>query len=197
MPDYEIDLGETVRLSLTVDDGNTGVFPKATIYNGSVVPVAAVNLTHVALGMYRGDFTPSLAKNFDVVFRVFSDPARTVETDYLRRSELIKVNLPPDEPRLGVVFDSTADQLLVNVHVLRKGVRINASLLSSATVTVFDDDNNAVLGPMTDSAPDGEGVFRFSLPSPGLVADRLYIVKISVVLTTHTITGQKGFKAVP
>jgi hypothetical protein len=193
---HRIDLGESFRLALQLEDGGAGLFPRATIYNGSVVPVAAVDLDHTALGLYRKLYTPAAAKEFDVVYRVFTDAGRTTESDYERVTEKIVVTVPPDEPWLGVVYDDLADDLLVNVHLMRRGARVTANL-TSCTVTVYDADDSVFLGPVTDNAADGEGVFRFSFNGPGLTDDRNYVVKIEVALSTHTVLGQKGFKAVP
>lgn len=197
MPALEAELGETVRLALQLEDGVTSLYPRATIYNGSPVPVAAVDLDHTAMGMYRANWVPGYASNYNVVYRVFSDAGRTNELDYERVMENVSVSTPPDEVRLGVVFDDVADELLVNIHVLRRGIRVEAAQLSSCTLTVFDDDDSVYLGPLADAAPDGEGVFRFSFASPNLTDNRNYVVKAELTLTTHSIVGQKGFKAVP
>lgn len=192
---HRIDLGDSVRLALQLEDGDTGQFPRATVYNGSVVPVAAVDLDHTGLGLYRQLYTPTKEADFDVVYRVFSDAGRTSEADYERVTEKLIVRKPPDEPWLGVVYDYSTDELRVNVHLLRRGDRVTANLVD-CTVTIYDDDDNVAIGPTTDSSADGEGVFRFLFSSPGLIDNRNYVAKIEVELTTHTVLGQKGFKVI-
>jgi len=192
--DIETQLGDTARLTLQLADGVTTLFPRATIYNGGIVPVAAVNLDHVGLGMYRADWIPPYAGGFTAVYRVFSDAPRTSLADYEFSQDRIFVDEPDDEPMLAVVYDDIADTLLINVWVLRDGLQVTA--VTSCEVRVYNDDNTLLFPMIFDAAADTQGVFRLSKMTPGLVENRLYSCHLKVTTPTHVIEGRKAFKAV-
>lgn len=78
--------GESVPLVVLLDDGDTGVYPLASIYRNGVLE-DSVDMTHQSLGRYRGTWVPAAVDFYDVVFRVYSDPSRTVESTYGRQVE--------------------------------------------------------------------------------------------------------------
>ena len=83
------DIGESVALSLVLDDGAIDQFPQVRVFRetGST-PIATISLDHVADGMYRTvtPFTPTTAEKFTLVFIVFTDVARTIESSAFSRS---------------------------------------------------------------------------------------------------------------
>lgn len=185
--------GDPVRLGLQLTDGDGSRYPRATIFNGnaSPVPVGAVNLDHKSLGFYRADWFPPYPGNFFAVYRVFQDPARTIEADYDRVVDSVTV-FGFDQPLMGVTYDDQLDQLRADVSLTSKNKPVAPPTVVDALIEVFDADDN-VLFSVADVAPDGEGVFRFLKSNPGLVEDRLYFVKITINTTLGQVIGRRGF----
>lgn len=84
-------LGEDMHLTAVVSDGNTGLYPRALIYDkaGNATPLAILDLDHVAEGYYRAAvaFNVSTSEKFTVVFIFFEDAARTIESPSYDRTE--------------------------------------------------------------------------------------------------------------
>lgn len=193
MADLDVELGAATRLALLLADGATGLFPRATIYNGSMVPVAAVDLPHTGLGIYRAPWTPPYPGLFNVVYRVFSDAGHTSLADYEFSEDTVAALTPPDEPQLGASYDETGDQLRIDTWLLRRGAQVLT--VTACEVRVYDADDN-LLFTLTDSAPDGQGVFRMVKTAPGLVENVNYSCAVKITLPTHVIEGRRGFKTV-
>jgi len=185
--------GVPVQLALTATDGATNLYPRATIFNGngSAVPVGAVNLDHKSIGFYRAEIllAPGI---YRAVYRNFLDAGRTtLDTGREHDQDDIIVH-PLDVPRLGVAYDDQSDTLLVEVTLSRGGAPMPAAELSAAKIDVYDADDNLLLTE-SDLAPDTLGVFRLQRSAPGLVADRLYYVRVEVTTTSGVVTANKGF----
>lgn len=193
MADLSVELGAATRLSLLLTDGVTGKFPRATIYNGSMVPVAAVDLVHTGLGVYRAPWTPPYAGLFNVVYRVFDDAGHTILADYEFSADTVVAITPPDEPMLGVSYDVDTDTVRFDAWLLRRGAQV-ANVLT-CEVRVYNADD-AILFTVTDAAPDGQGVFRMNRVTPGLVENSNYSCAVRITLATHTVEGRRGFKTV-
>lgn len=201
MPDIEVLVGEDVPLSHKATDGNTGLYSRATIFNGnaSPVPVSAIDLDHKMLGLYRANHPALAAGTYVAVYRFFTDASRTTLADYEQVTDSISVRDPvadgsiKEEPMLGVSYDHDTDELLVNVFLLRNGQRALDSI--SAQVEIFDDDDN-LLVTLNDNAPDGEGVFRMTVANFGLSDNLLYAVAITIETPLGTRVGTKGFKVI-
>jgi hypothetical protein len=185
--------GDPVKLCLQMIDGQVDVYPRATIFNGngSPVPVAAVNLDHKSLGFYRADWQPPCPGRYFAVYRVFTDAARTVEGDFDRALDTISV-WEWDPPVLGVAYDDTAQALLLEASLNRNGVPVTPPTVVGADVTVYSNDDT-VLFTVNDTTPDSQGMFRLAKFAPGLVADHLYSVHISVTTNCGVVVGRKGF----
>lgn len=95
--------------------------------------------------------------------------------------------------RFGAVYDETPDTLYVEVTAERHGQPVTVADLVSATIAVYDADDNLVF-TLVDVAPDTLGVFRATKTAPGLVADRLYYARVTVVTTSDTAVGNRGFQ---
>ncbi len=193
MADLDVELGAATRLSLLLADGSTVLFPRATIFNGSMVPVAAFDLVHTGLGIYRASWTPPFAGLFNVVYRVFDDAGRTQLSDYEFAEDTVAALVPPDEPMLGASYDQTSDELRFDVWVLRRGAQVLG--VTSCEVRVYDADN-ALLFTVTDAAPDAQGVFRMTKLAPPITENRNYSCAVKVTLPTHVVEGRRGFKTV-
>jgi hypothetical protein len=193
MADVDSYAGQPVQLGVTATDGRTDLNLRATIFNGnaSVVPVGAVNLDHKAIGFYRAGILLAPGTYF-AVYRNFLDAGRTqLDGDREHDQDNIRI-MPLDVPRLGVAYDDLLDTLLVEVTMSRQGSPMPAAELTSALIEVYDSDNNMIISA-SDLAPDTLGVFRLSDTNPGLIADRLYYVKVTVITTAGTVTANKGF----
>lgn len=193
MADLSCELGEATRLSLLLADGVTSKFPRATVYNGSAVPVAAVDLVHTGLGLYRASWSPPYAGLFNVVYRVFDDAGHTQLSDYEHSEDMVVASVPPDEPMFGASYDSDADELRFDVWVLRRGAQVVG--VTSCEVRVYDADDSLMF-TITDAAADGQGVFRLVRAAPGLIQNRNYSVGLRVTLPTHVVESRRGFKTV-
>lgn len=193
MADLNCELGEATRLSLLLADGATSKHPRATVYNGSAVPVAAVDLTHTGIGLYRASWSPPYAGLFNVVYRVFDDAGHTQLSDYEHVADTVVANVPPDEVLFGASYDPDVDELRMDVWVLRRGAQVVG--LTSCEVKIYDADDS-LLFTVTDAAPDAQGVFRLLRATPGLAANRNYSVGLRVTLPTHVVESRRSFKTV-
>ncbi len=187
-------LGEQARLSLQLSDGRTDLFPRATIYNGSVVPVAAVDLVHTGLGLYRAAWTPGYAAAFDVVYRIFDDAAHTSLADYERTTEQIQVQIPEEHIQVNGVYDASTTSLRINAFLLRLGVVVPLPQLVSCVLEIYSDA--AMIHSATINAPDAQGVFKASILNPNIETGKLYTVKAQIQTTTHLVVSERGFKVV-
>jgi hypothetical protein len=199
MADIDVFVGETVPLSHNATDGNTGLYSRATIFNGGMIPISAINLDHKMIGLYRADHAALSAGNYVAVYRFFTDAARTTKADYQQNTDKIRVRDPvadgnvKEEAMLGVSYDGDNDTLLTDVYLLRNGQ--TAFDVISCTADFYDADDNLVFS-LSDDAPDGEAIFRMTRLAPGLVEDALYNVQMSIVTPTRTVVGSKGFKVI-
>lgn len=185
--------GQAVKLGVTATDGRTDLNLRATIFNGngSAVPVTAVNLDHKSIGFYRADVVLPPGTYF-AVYRNFLDAGRTT-LDTFREHDQDSIRVwELDIPRLGVAYDDLTDRLIVEVTLSRQGQPMPAAELNSAQVDVYDSDDNLIF-TVSDLAPDSLGVFRMLQNSPGLTADRLYYVRVTVDTTAGQVTANKGF----
>lgn len=71
-------LGETVKLSVQLEDGTINRYPTARIFMASV-QVDTIDLNHVSNGLYERDWTPPSEGQYAVIYNVFMDTNRTVE----------------------------------------------------------------------------------------------------------------------
>lgn len=190
--DIEVVLGSAARLGLEITDGSNSLFPRATIYNGGPVPLATVDLANVSLGLYRGLWTPPYAGAFDIVYRVFSDAGHTTLADYENGFDRVLATTPDDEPLLGAAYDDNAGVLRLEASLSRRGLALTPPTVVSVDLDVYDADDN-ILFSVSDLAPDGQGLFRMTKTAPGLIADRLYSVRMTFTTSYGTVVGRRGF----
>lgn len=190
--DIEVVLGSPARLGLELTDGSNALFPRATVYNGGPVPLTTVDLANVSLGLYRALWTPPYAGAFDIVYRVFSDVGHTVLADYEHGFDRVLASAPDDEPLLGAAYDDGAATLRMEASLSRRGVALTSPTVTAATLDVYDADDN-ILFTVSDLAPDSQGLFRMTKVSPGLIADRLYSVRMTFTTSYGSVVARRGF----
>jgi len=82
-----IAIGETLPISLQIDDGNTGLFPQASLHDDTGASLGSVDLSHVADGMYSGAaFAMPDAPWVSSTYIVYTDAAHTTESTAYSRS---------------------------------------------------------------------------------------------------------------
>lgn len=69
--------GQPLTLTLAAGDGNTGLYGRIRVYNGTGALQATVDLTHRAEGVYTSTWTPSTEGNFFGVGQFYTDAGRT------------------------------------------------------------------------------------------------------------------------
>lgn len=141
--------GVSVALTMNLDDGATGLFPRAFIWsNGSLE--TSVDLVHVGLGRYSAPWTPGIIpKNYDALFLVYTDAGHTTESAvYTREMEkwqsdtLIAVAI--DRAGLPVdVAEAVWDELLAG-HTAAGSAGEFLGRLTAARVANIDDTNTRV-----------------------------------------------------
>jgi hypothetical protein len=185
--------GDTVQLGLQLTDGVGTVFPNASIFNesGGSVPIDVLSLSHVSLGLYSAEWLPPCPGGYFAVYRLFNDMAMTTESDYERSIDTIRVG-EWDPPVMGVAYDYQSSTMRIDVSLNRNGRPVPPPTVASAVISVYDADDS-VLFTASDVAPDSQGMFRMTKTSPGLVADRLYSVHISITTSCGVVVGRRGF----
>lgn len=85
--------GSPVPITMILEDGEEGVYPRAEIYApGSATPTSVLDLPHVAKGRYETTWTPGAKGVYSAHFIVYADAARTVESlVYTREMEQVYV----------------------------------------------------------------------------------------------------------
>lgn len=137
--------GTPVALTLNLEDGATGLFPRAFIFsNGSLV--TSVDLGHIALGRYSGAWVPGVLASYDALFVIYNEASHTTESVvYTREMErwqnadtiataIDRVNLPAD------VTDAVWDELLSG-HVIAGSAGEFLARLTAARADNIDDSN--------------------------------------------------------
>lgn len=165
--------GEVVQLSITLEDGATTLFPKASVINAAGATVAAISLTHIAFGMYQGNHTVLSSAQFTVVYEVFSNVGRTV---------------------LASGRSKDQDRLISNLQL------IDSSILASTTRRIFVVDVSIIdqfsvfTTPPAKNAGMVQGDFTFQFWRDGIAIT----TPIGTTLTEITTTsGEYRFTFTP
>jgi hypothetical protein len=83
---------DDLLLELMLGDGDTGMFPRATVYNAAGALQATIDLTHTALGLYQGVWANPTAGHFSVALVVYSNAGHTtVSNKYDRTAEHVLI----------------------------------------------------------------------------------------------------------
>lgn len=125
-------------ISLNLNDGDVSQYPRAYVYDGGSLS-ATIDLSHDALGRYRGSWVPAAAVDYDVVFVVFSDAGRTIESPtYTREQERWQPS--PTVSAAGAVWGANLAS-----YVGPGTAAESLSRLTAARAAIID-----VMGPNTD-----------------------------------------------
>lgn len=76
--------GDLALFTMTVEDGNTGLFPRVRVYDDAGAFVQAVDLSHVGFGKYQAPANATLPLGkYGLLFLVYTDAGHTVlSADY-------------------------------------------------------------------------------------------------------------------
>lgn len=140
-------------LSLTLTDGETGVYPRAYLWRNGTQETA-VSLSHAGLGRYTGVWTPAQNTKYNAVYRVYSDAARTtLATQYEQQEETwqsLDGAVAPavadavwEEQLSGHVAAGSAGEYLARTALIEKILRNRLELEEGGTNNwvLYDDDS--------------------------------------------------------
>jgi hypothetical protein len=149
-------VNESTTLAMVIDDGATGLYPRAEIFLGATLK-DTINLTDLGKGRYEGSWTPTDVGVYSALFSVFLDSGYTTElTPFIITREVEQI----------FVTQSNVDDLATTLARLLGLVHENAfidnttydsnSMLLSGRVRIFDSKANAQLA--TDGGSETTGL---------------------------------------
>ncbi len=149
-------VGDPVVLVLVLEDGNTGMYPQAEIYEtGSATPLDVIDLDHRAKGRYEGTWTPTDVGTYSALFITYADAAHTVESlMYSREGELIAVTMSHIDD-LAAKLIRVLGLVHENAFIDNTEWDINGQMLA-ARVRIFDSKANAMAA--TDGGSETTGL---------------------------------------
>lgn len=138
-------VGKVVKLAMVLENGTTGLYPQAEIYNGASLQTT-VDLDDLGQGRYEGSWTPTVLGTYSALFNVYSDSGHTVELTpliYSREIEQIFV--------MESNIDDLAAQIIRLLGLNLENTRIDkcvynpdTKMLESARLRVFDSKANTL-----------------------------------------------------
>ena len=137
-------VNEAVKLAMVLENGTTGLYPQAEIYDGATLE-DTVDLVDLGKGRYEGSWVPTAVGTFSALFSVYSDVAHTVELTpliYSREIEQIFV--------MQSNVDDLAAQIIRLLGLNLENTRIDrcvydsSKMLKSARLRVFDTKANTL-----------------------------------------------------
>jgi hypothetical protein len=89
-------------------------------------------------------------------------------------------------------YDPAADKLTANVWLESANLTVGSP--GSLSLTLYDEDGTAQLGPLAAAGADAQGVFKVEVTPTGLVKNRAYYAEATVTLpaAAGTVEGVKG-----
>jgi len=138
--------GETVPLSLQLDDGAMGKFPQAVVRDAAGAPLATVDLAHVSLGLYTATSLAMPDEAFlTVTYITYDDAPHTTES--------------PDHLRAQDVFVQEVDPALAIEVVVTAAFAPGATTFAT-TLTEPDGFWNNLLAVVIDAGGTGRAIAR-------------------------------------
>jgi phenolic acid decarboxylase len=134
-------IGAQTQIRLQLSDGREDRFPQAVVYDATDAIDDTVDLTHIAAGLYSGNWTPSTTGAHAIVFFVYKDAGHTNEdTSYDRGVDQVHVH---------TADMSTVSGLVNNNSVMDQQVYNSAGQLTSARLRVYDTEASATAAGAT------------------------------------------------
>ena len=136
-------VGEDVTLVLVLENGTTGLYPQAEIYDGATLE-DTVDLADLGKGRYEGSWAPSAVGPFTALFSVYQDAGHTVE--------LTPIMFSREAEQIFVVANDTDDIAAELVRLLGLNLENTfvdnttydaASMMITGRLRVFDSRANA------------------------------------------------------
>lgn len=121
----KLNVGDTVPLRLQLDDGDTGMFPQAFIYDDEDNLLSTKNLTHIADGEYGNNTYVMPSEIFiHVRYKVFSDSGHTTPSTHGRALDVFVKN----SDTAALIADAVWDESLAG-HVAGGSMGANQNLI--------------------------------------------------------------------
>jgi hypothetical protein len=140
-------VGDSVPLSLQLDDGAAGLYPRAIIYlSGGVVPVTTANLVDLGSGRYESSWVATTVGVYTITYVVYSDAGHTtVDASYSRECEVLEV---------------VATSIESDTSLARKMLQNRLELADGSTNNwiLYDDDGSTPLLTWDISGKSGEAI---------------------------------------
>lgn len=141
--------GAELPISVAMEDGNTGVYPRATLFSPSGTILGIYDLVHRSIGVYTITGVAMPAETFvTVLYVIYDDAGHTTESaTYLRSSEVFAL---ASYIQSTTVVDGTIDvqTALARLNSMAAGKIVQtlgnryAYRNESDTVTLFTNEDN-------------------------------------------------------
>ena len=166
-------------IALFLEDGNADKFPRAVIYNEAGTQIAVEDLSHVAEGHYTGTHAFSLNGNYFVVYTVYDDALRLVESfNYFKSQERYQVTDSGGDLNdlvhysVKQAWTRNPPNMLGTVWLEKNGVRVD--LISGDALVVTAKVGTALAYTAASVSPNIDGRYNVSAmyaPTPGTLVD--------------------------
>jgi hypothetical protein len=135
-------LNQAVPLQVLAADGRTDLYAQIRVYTAGGLPLATLNCTHVAEGLYSVSWTPSVEGFYTMVAQLYFDAGHTIDAGYERQGDQIDVNSVRTNilRLLGLQHDNAViDSQIYDVN----------GNLTSCRVRIYDTKPNALAATLT------------------------------------------------
>lgn len=162
--------GSSALLSATLGDGNETKYLRAYIYRNGTQETA-IAMAHDARGRYTGVWTPATSQKYNVIYVVYEDAARTIESlNYERVEETwqsVDGAIGPgvadavwDEPMAGHTTAGSAGEYLIRTHLIEALLRNRLELADGDTDNwiLYKDDGVTPWVRFSVTDKDGEEI---------------------------------------
>ena len=199
IPSY---LNSPVLLSAQIGDGNTALFPVATVKNLLGATIATISLAHVGLGKYTNPWTPTVIGQYTVTVIPYKDAPHTlIDTNYDFGED--KYDITPRNTNIVLGIPQTMlslvtaefEQIITATVQNEYGAGINTDVPPLISITTA---TGSVLLPNTSmGAPISAGVYQYVFLIPqnmGVTSIRI-LVQTIVDLVTRVTAGSSTITA--
>jgi hypothetical protein len=145
-----------VILSTQLTDRVTDQYPKASIYDVDGNLITTVNLSHIANGLYIGEYTPDgTYKQLAINYVIYSDVSRTSINDLYQSGEDLlyvtdtPITLSGIENSAILAKESTLGEIITDIAEISIDVNLDAGVIANA---VWDENKDGHTGGLRDIA---------------------------------------------